>query len=132
MEVTQNGLDAARNWFISVKEELLKLSCKQSHLDKAVFRWYYQETLEGVILLHVNDFFLTGSNLFNEHVVKELIKKFKIGKRKSGDFQYVGLKIKKEETGISVRVTTKRRPKTFICLPRLGVIILEVHMHRNF
>ena len=100
---TAYGLvDAARNWFLSVKEELLKLSCKQSHLDKAVFRWYYQEKLEGVALLHVDDFFLTGSKLFNEHVVKELTRKFKIGKRKSGDFRYVGLKIKKEETGISV------------------------------
>ena len=81
---------------------MLKLTCEQSHLDKAAFRCYYQEKLDGVILLHVDDFFLTGSNLSNEHVVKELIKKFKIGKRKSGDFRYVGLKIKKEETGISV------------------------------
>ena len=100
---TAYGLvDTARNWFLSVKEELLKLSCKQSHLDKAVFRWYYQEKLEGVVLLHVDDFFLTGSKLFNEHVVKQLTRKFKIGRRKSGDFRYVGLKIKKEETGISV------------------------------
>ena len=81
---------------------MLKLSCKRSHLEKAVFRWYYQEQLEGVILLHVDDFFLTGSSLFNEHVVKEFIKKFRIGKRKSGDFRYLGLKIKKDETGISV------------------------------
>ena len=81
---------------------MLKLSCRQSHLDKAVFRWYYQEKLEGVILLYVDDFFLTGSDLFNEHVMKELIKKFKIAKRKSGNFRYVGLEIKKEETDISV------------------------------
>ena len=95
-------VDAARNWFLSVKKELLKLSCKQSHLDKAVFRWCYQEKLEDVVLLHVDDFFLTCFNLFNGHVVKKLIKKFKIGKRKSGHFRYVGLKIKKEDTGISV------------------------------
>ena len=101
-EAAYGLVDAARIWFLSVKEELLKLSCRLSHLDKAVFRWYYQEKLGGVILLHVVDFFLTGSNLFNEYVVKELIKKFKIGKRKSGDFRYVGLKIKKEETGNSV------------------------------
>ena len=88
---TAYGLvDAATNWFLSVKEELLKLSCKQSCLDKAITR------LEGV-LFHVDDFFLAGSKLFKEHVVKELIKKFKIGKRKSGDFRYVGLKIKKKQ-----------------------------------
>ena len=34
--------------------------------------------------------------------MKELIKKLKIGKRKSDHFRYVGLKTKKEETGISV------------------------------
>ena len=46
--------------------------------------------------------FFTGSKLFNEHVVKELMKKFKIGMRKSDDFRYLGLKIKEKETGISV------------------------------
>ena len=53
-------------------------------------------------MLNVDDFFLTGSKLFNEHAVKDLINKFKIGKRKSGDFRCVGLNIKKEEAGISV------------------------------
>ena len=102
-KITYGLADAAGNCFLFVKEYLLKLSCTQSHFDKAVFRWYYQKKLEGILLLHADDFFLTGSKLlFNEHVVKELIKKFKISKRKPGDFRYVGLKIKKEETDISV------------------------------
>ena len=50
----------------------------------------------------LNDFFFTSSKLFNENVVKELIKKFKMGKRESCGFLYVVLKIKKEETGVSV------------------------------
>ena len=48
--------DAARNWYISVRDKLIKLECKQSHLDKAVFRWYYNNALEGILVLHVDIF----------------------------------------------------------------------------
>ena len=69
-ETAYGLVDAARNWFLSAKEELLKLNCKQPHLDKAVFRWHHHWKLEGVVLLHVDDFFFNWFKLFNEHVVK--------------------------------------------------------------
>ena len=53
-------IDAARNWYLSVKGTLIDLKCKQSHLDKAVFRWYNNNKLEGIILLHVDDILVTG------------------------------------------------------------------------
>ena len=37
-------------------DELLKLSCKQSEIDKTAFRWYNSNKLEGVLIIHVDDF----------------------------------------------------------------------------
>ena len=31
---------ASRQWYFTEKEELRRLGCKQSQLDKALFRWY--------------------------------------------------------------------------------------------
>ena len=61
-------IDAARSWFMSVRDELLKAKCKQSQLDKAVFRWYCENKLEGIVLLHVDDFFMTGTVNFRRSV----------------------------------------------------------------
>ena len=43
LEKVVYGLDdASRNWYFSVKEELLKVGCEQSKLDKSLFRWYFK------------------------------------------------------------------------------------------
>ena len=79
-------IDAACNWYLSVKGTIIDLKCKQSHLDKAVFRWYNNNKLEGIILLHVDDFLVTGSNRFYDLVVQHVVTKFKVGKRQEGSF----------------------------------------------
>ena len=95
-------VDAARNWYLSVREVLLKLGCQQSNLDKAVFRWYEKEELLGVILLHVDDFVFTGNDLFHSKVTEKVVSEFKVGMRKSGAFKYVGLNIRKGSDGITI------------------------------
>ena len=37
-------------------DELLKLGSKQSEIDKTAFRWYNNNKLEGVLIIHVDDF----------------------------------------------------------------------------
>ena len=55
--------DAARNWYISVTEELLKHGCKQSILDAALFRSYDKNgKLIGLLLMHVDDFLFSGTS----------------------------------------------------------------------
>ena len=95
-------IDAARSWFMSVKDELLKAECKQSQLDKAVFRWYHEDKLQGIVLLHVDDFFMTGTTNFRTAVSDRITTKFKIRTRKVRHFEYVGLHIKKNAHGIEV------------------------------
>ena len=93
--------DAARNWYISVRDTLIKLNCKQSNLDKAVFRWYHNDTLEGILVLHVDDFMVTGTERF-QTVMKALNEKFQVGSRQEGKFKYVGLNIETKTGWIEI------------------------------
>ena len=93
-------VDAARNWYLSVKEVLTHLGCVQSNLDKAVFRWYEKDELLGAVVLHVDDFMFAGTKLYHNKVTEEVVMKFKVGLRKANVFKYVGLNIRKEDDKI--------------------------------
>ena len=67
--------DASWQWYFSVKEELCKLGCKQSQMDKAMFRWYNQGHLEGLFIMHVDDFLYSGTENFKKTIINKIQKK---------------------------------------------------------
>ena len=95
--------DAARNWFLSVGEFLRGLNCKQSFLDKALFRWYSGEQLQGIFLMHVDDFLFAGTELFKRKVIEPLCQYFKVGKQQEGVFRYIGLDMSNSEKGLFIQ-----------------------------
>ena len=52
--------DGARQFYLSVKEELLRLGCKMSELDPAMFFLHNSGKLSGIICCHVDDFSHAG------------------------------------------------------------------------
>ena len=94
--------DAARAWYLSLAEELLKLGCKQSEIDKAAFRWMCNKELNGFLVIHVDDILTAGVEDFKKTMIEKLVEKFKIGKRKALIFRYVGLEIKQDKDGIQL------------------------------
>ena len=52
--------DAARQFYYSVVDELTMLGCIQSKLDPALFLWFSDGKLAGVIGSHVDDFLHAG------------------------------------------------------------------------
>ena len=95
--------DAARAWFNSVKDLLLRLGCTQSVLDAALFLWRVDGRLEGILVLHVDDFLIAGTKRFFNSVVKELTKNFEAGKICKSNFKYIGLNIEQKEDGIRIQ-----------------------------
>ena len=94
LKKTVYGLtDAARQWYLRVKEELLKLNLSAASLDPALFSWHNGDNLEGIICLYVDDFLWAGSKLFKSQVVDKLNHLFLIGSTASKAFKYVGLNI---------------------------------------
>ncbi|CAG2236079.1 unnamed protein product [Mytilus edulis] len=71
--------DGARQFYLSVREELLSLGCKQCNLDPAVFVKHTDQRLSGIICCHVDDFLHSGDENFEE-VMRKLRTRFVAGK----------------------------------------------------
>ena len=94
--------DAARAWYDTVKNEMVKLGMRISKYDPALFMFFNGESLEGLVCIHVDDFCWGGTRGFEECVILKLKKDFLVGTTDSGNFKYVGLNIKQEADGISL------------------------------
>ena len=105
LKKTVYGLcDAARAWYLRVKEELLKLGARMCKLDSALFSFVSSESLQGVVCVYVDDFLWAGTAEFEKKVIKKLSSLFLIGCSESGAFKYVGVSINYNLTTSNVSV----------------------------
>ena len=82
--------DASRGWYLKVVKELEDLGCEVMQLDKSIFVLRDQNnTLQGVLAVHIDDFIYGGSNYFYKKVVKGLKKTFKVGEAQAKMFTSV-------------------------------------------
>ena len=86
--------DASRMWYLTVREELMKLGAVPSKHDQAIYSWYFNGRLHGIITTHVDDFFFAGSKIFHTNVMDKVRKVFKVKCEHSADFRYIGLNVK--------------------------------------
>ena len=93
--------DASRKFYMKVKEELIKVGCKCSRLDSAVFT-YHNGGLQGLLMSHVDDFLWSGTEMFKTSVIDRIRKTFQISSENSTLFKYVGLQIQQCEEGIYI------------------------------
>ena len=92
--------DASRQWYLKVKQELLQLGFVQLKLDNAVFSWYHNGCLHGLVACHVDDFVYAGSDVFHNVVVNRLRSVFIVGKEQSHCFKFLGIFIECLNDGI--------------------------------
>ena len=83
--------DASRKWYLKVKCVLLQLGFIQLKLDNAVFSWYHNGQLHGLVACHVDDFVYAGSDHFHNVVVAKLRSAFIVGKEQSNCFKFLGI-----------------------------------------
>ena len=101
-KVVYGLVDASRNWYLKVKEELSKLGAIGSKYDKAVFLWRKERTLEGFVLIHVDDFLWSGTENFVTNVIIPFRRVFKISKEESDCFSYIGINIEQKQGDIKI------------------------------
>ena len=56
--------DASRSWYLNVKKELIGLGAIVCKSDPAVFIWYNQPKVNGLLCTHVDEFLFGGTELF--------------------------------------------------------------------
>ena len=103
--------DASRFWYFRVKEELIRLGCEKSKYDGSLFSYHHECELQGLISLHVDDFMWAGTDSFENDIIKNLKKTFKISKESENHFKYLGVEIQQGENAIYVSQTKYRQQK---------------------
>ena len=91
--------DAALQWYLRVKEELLRLGMSISKLEPALFAWKISGRTKGILCLYVDDILWAGENTFKEEVVDKIYSMFQIGSSASKSFRYIGLNIENSLDG---------------------------------
>ena len=94
--------DAARKWYESVLQEMLKIGCTKSKFEAALFYFKKNDKLMGMSATHVDDFLNCGNQVFDQAVTEKINRKFQFGSAYDIDFRYVGINIKQENNFINV------------------------------
>ncbi len=94
LNVAAYGLtDAARRWYLKLKQTLLECGFLMCQVEPAVF--FMKDSkgkLRGIIVTHVDDFLFGGDQQFIM-AIEELKKKIKIGKCLQENFKFCGLEL---------------------------------------
>ena len=101
---TREGLEAEKRaiWIkwhnssvsLSLAAELACLRCKQSRLYHTLYyKSVRDETLQDIVLTHVDDFLHCGNAEFHQEVIQPLIQWFKARRKAEAEFRYVGIQI---------------------------------------
>ena len=94
LKKTVYGLnDAARAWYLRVKEELINLGAQVCMYDSALFTWKVNGMVEGIITVYVDDFLWAGTKKFENCIISNLKELFLIGGFETGSFKYIGLQM---------------------------------------
>ena len=91
--------DASRSWYLRVREVLTSLGMKMCTVENAAF-YYGSESLEGVLVMYVNDLLFAGNKNFHNGVIAPFKETFQISKEDSDCFKYVGMDIRQESSRI--------------------------------
>ena len=94
--------DSPRNWYDSLKEFLLSIGCAQCRYDPGLFYYRVDNKLMAVMLLHVDDFLISGNTKFKKEVVSKILAKYDVSKYVAGTFKYIGMNISQDDEYITV------------------------------
>ena len=94
--------DASKHWYDRVAEILDSLGFKPASDDPGLFYLTGPDGLEGIIGLHVDDFLHCGTHDFNQRVLPEVLKAFKIGRSEKTKFMYTGFQLVQESESITL------------------------------
>ena len=101
--VTVYGLcDAPRAWYLKVKEVLEKAGARKSKFDDAIFYWYHNDKLEGILSCKVDDFVWGGTNNFIKKVINVLKQTFSINSEECETIKYLGLYVQQKDGEITI------------------------------
>ena len=117
--------DASRVWYMRVVDELTKLGVSISKYDKALFMWKENNVIQGIIVVHVDDFLWCGSDNFKENVIMPMKNIFKISKEYESAFKYIGIDLKQNKNYLIINQRSYTDSIKEIVLPNSNNLIRD-------
>ena len=128
--------DASRVWYLRVVEELSNLGATISKYDRSLFTWKNNNSLHGMLVVHVDDFLWCGSQEFYNEVILKLKSIFKISKEKDGIFKYIGIELVQKCDSIVLGQKSYTESIKEITLPKRTPMkherVQDPKLHRSF
>ena len=94
--------NVTRAWYLKLKEVLLEAETKISKLDPAFFYLNADAELLGIVCIHVDDIFWSGTEKFASKFVESIKESFSIWAYNADTFKYIGLNIEHKKTGLKL------------------------------
>ena len=79
------------------EKELLATGCVKSRYDDAIFYWHKENTLQGILSAHVDDFCWAGTKLIQNIVINHIRNALTLSKEELQTFKYLGLSISNKQ-----------------------------------
>ena len=76
-----------------VSNVLTENGASVSCVDPAVFYWFEDNELKGILAVHVDDLIWEGSHEFESKVINRIRSSFLVSIEENGIFRYVGLRL---------------------------------------
>ena len=86
--------NASGAWYLRVNDEFIKLGVAVSEYDKRFYIRTQNSILQGIILVHVDNFVWAGSKSFTSNVINSIKSTFKVSKENNAAFEYIGINLK--------------------------------------
>jgi hypothetical protein len=98
------------HWYLRLKNELIQTGMTISKLDQALFMWYLNGELSGLLVCHVDDILYGGQLEFHHQVISRLRSTFSIGLEENTKLKYLGLNV--TQTSECIKVSTSKYAKS--------------------
>ena len=94
-------VDAARRWWISLNDDLIRQGCERSKYDQAFYIFKNKNgDLAGIICCHVDDLCYAGTAEFHKLIIEGVVSKFTVGRLEAESFTFTGWNLKQDLDGI--------------------------------
>ena len=94
--------DDLRHWYLTMKDELIRLGAEVLKYDEAIFTWNLNGKLHGIISNHVDDLLWSGSKVFQVSIIDKIRSKFVVKSENAVKFKYLGLDLKQSSQYIKL------------------------------
>ena len=110
--------DAGRQWYLRLKKELVEFGMIVCSYDQALFTWFFNGKLAGVMACQVDDLIFGGQQEFHDNVIDKIRSTFTIGLEEETNMKYLGLRIVQNLAGIQVQTSEYAKSLQPLQLPQ--------------